>query len=124
MQSDALDFIQDSSENTGIWKNEKENARGLEDVQFELVGWPAFEIAEKMAKAMEAEDEAVMMSEAMKRMNYERKIPASLYAFTGFAEYLNLKLNISNQEKMVSSKEKDKDYSFLFRQLIEDHLAA
>ncbi|XP_038889461.1 ethylene-responsive transcription factor ERN1-like [Benincasa hispida] len=56
-----------------------------------------FEIAEEIGEAMEggegSEDEqSSMLREAMKRMKYERKISASLYAFNGIPECLKLKL--------------------------------
>lgn len=53
-----------------------------------------FEIAEKMAKPMEQEnhgDEPSMLGETMKRLMFERKFSASLYAFNGIPECLMLK---------------------------------
>lgn len=47
-------------------------------------------------------DDPAMLSEAMKRMNYERKFSASLYAFNGITECLKLKLksgNVLQQER-------------------------
>ncbi|XP_045811358.1 ethylene-responsive transcription factor ERN2-like [Trifolium pratense] len=64
-----------------------------------------FEIAEEMEEQMETEsfcDEPSMIRAVMKRMKYERKFSASLYAFNGIPECLKLKLesqgnNISDQ---------------------------
>ncbi|KAL3525903.1 hypothetical protein ACH5RR_014275 [Cinchona calisaya] len=55
-----------------------------------------FEIAGEMSQPMEfmeayGGDDPSMLSEAMKRMNYERKFSASLYAFNGITECLKLK---------------------------------
>ncbi|KAF4396363.1 hypothetical protein G4B88_019163 [Cannabis sativa] len=59
-----------------------------------------FEIAEEMVKPMETEkyeDEETIIGEAMKRMKYERKFSASLYAFNGVSECLRLKLDSSTE---------------------------
>ncbi|XP_058727412.1 ethylene-responsive transcription factor ERN2-like [Vicia villosa] len=78
-----------------------------------------FEIAEEMEEKMETEDfcdEPSMIRAVMKRMKYERKFSASLYAFNGIPECLKLKLesgnnNISeqlNNLKESCSKNKNK----------------
>ncbi|CAK8533468.1 unnamed protein product [Lathyrus sativus] len=54
-----------------------------------------FEIAEEMEEKIETEDfhdEPSMIRAVMKRMKYERKCSASLYAFNGIPECLKLKL--------------------------------
>ncbi|KAJ1398738.1 AP2/ERF domain [Sesbania bispinosa] len=54
-----------------------------------------FEIAEEMEEPVEPEnygDEPSMLRAVMKRMKYERKFSASLYAFNGIPECLKLKL--------------------------------
>ncbi|XP_071914812.1 uncharacterized protein [Coffea arabica] len=54
-----------------------------------------FEIAGQISQPVEMEDygdDPSMLSEAMKRMNYERKFSASLYAFNGITECLKLRL--------------------------------
>ncbi|XP_077211594.1 ethylene-responsive transcription factor ERN1-like [Tasmannia lanceolata] len=54
-----------------------------------------FEIAEEIAEPMEQEnvgDEPSMLRATMKRMKYERKISASLYAINGISECLRLRL--------------------------------
>ncbi|KAL1538738.1 ethylene-responsive transcription factor ERN1-like [Salvia divinorum] len=73
------------------------NAMILEPVDFQFVDeigssveYSAFEIAEEISRPMVQEDEPVMLSEAMKRMNYERKFSACLYAFNGINECLKL----------------------------------
>jgi len=58
-----------------------------------------FEIAEEMEEQMETEsfcDEPSMIRAVMKRMKYERKFSASLYAFNGIPECLKLKLESGN----------------------------
>nr|APQ47421.1 AP2/ERF domain-containing transcription factor [Vernicia fordii] len=58
-----------------------------------------FDIAEEIEEPVEAEtygDEPSMLRAAMKRMKYERKISASLYAFNGIPECLRLKLGSRN----------------------------
>lgn len=57
-----------------------------------------FEIAEEIEEAVEPEtyaDEPSMLRAAMKRMKYERKFSASLYAFNGIPECLKLKIGSS-----------------------------
>ncbi|KAK6155061.1 hypothetical protein DH2020_009309 [Rehmannia glutinosa] len=78
---------------------EEENIINLETVDFQFVDeigtsieHSPFEIAEEISKPMGQEDEPLMLSEAMKRMSYERKFSASLYAFNGITECLKLKL--------------------------------
>ncbi|KAF3444804.1 hypothetical protein FNV43_RR14497 [Rhamnella rubrinervis] len=73
---------------------------GVMDFQFvDDVGsscyYSPFEIAEEMEEPVEPEsygDEPSMLRAAMKRMKYERKFSASLYAFNGIPECLKLKL--------------------------------
>lgn len=58
-----------------------------------------FEIAQEMDEPVEPEnyaDEPSMLRAAMKRMKYERKFSASLYAFNGITECLKLKLESGN----------------------------
>ncbi|GMI68474.1 hypothetical protein HRI_000516700 [Hibiscus trionum] len=58
-----------------------------------------FQLAEVIETAMEEEsfgDETWMISGAMKRMAYERKFSASLYAFNGITELLRLKFGPQN----------------------------
>ncbi|KAL2252379.1 ethylene-responsive transcription factor 3-like [Sesamum indicum] len=77
---------------------EEENCASSEvvDLQFvdDIIGssieYSPFEIAEEISGGME--DEPLTLTEAMKRMNYERKFSASLYAFNGISECLKLKL--------------------------------
>ncbi|KAL0310208.1 UNVERIFIED_CONTAM: Ethylene-responsive transcription factor ERN1 [Sesamum calycinum] len=77
---------------------EEGNCASLEVVDFQFVDdnigssieYSPFEIAEEISGGME--DEPLTLTEAMKRMNYERKFSASLYAFNGITECLKLKL--------------------------------
>lgn len=67
-----------------------------------------FEIAEEIAEPIEQvayEGEPTMLSEAMKRMKYERKFSASLYAFNGITECLKLKLRSAsaNTQRIIRS---------------------
>ncbi|KAK3212531.1 hypothetical protein Dsin_017237 [Dipteronia sinensis] len=58
-----------------------------------------FEIAGEIEEPMEPEsyaDEPSMLRAAMKRMKYERKFSASLYAFNGIPECLKLRLESGN----------------------------
>jgi len=61
-----------------------------------------FEMAEEMEEPVEAEnyggDEPSMLRAVMKRMTYERKFSASLYAFNGIPECLKLKLESGNMK--------------------------
>jgi len=73
------------------------------DFQFDAMGdsscfYSPFEIAGAIEEPMEGEDECVvdepsMIRAVMKRMKYERKISASLYALNGISECLKLKVN-------------------------------
>lgn len=81
-----------------------------------------FEIAQEMASGQIQEEdyngegeEPLTISEAMKRMKYERKYSASLYAFNGIPECLKLKLGLATgsasrkRSKMQSDKKADED---------------
>ena len=74
-----------------------------------------FEIAEEIGEPMEGgegnEDEpSSMLREAMKRMKYERKISASLYAFNVIPECLKLKLGegsgVRSNSELITSLRK------------------
>ncbi|KAL6135582.1 hypothetical protein ACLB2K_067809 [Fragaria x ananassa] len=80
-----------------------------------------FEIAEEIEEAVEPEtyaDEPSMLRAAMKRMKYERKFSASLYAFNGIPECLKFKIEssttgntrmrgISDLQRACSNKNKE-----------------
>ncbi|XP_050383139.1 ethylene-responsive transcription factor ERN1-like [Argentina anserina] len=79
-----------------------------------------FEIAEDIEEAVEPEtyaDEPSMLRAAMKRMKYERKFSASLYAFNGIPECLKLRIGssttgntmrgISDLQRACSNKNKE-----------------
>lgn len=59
---------------------------------FEIAG----EIEEPMMESEAYSDEPSMLREAMKRMKYERKFSASLYAFNGIPECLRVKIGAAN----------------------------
>ncbi|KAL4377032.1 hypothetical protein GQ457_02G011080 [Hibiscus cannabinus] len=93
--------------NDGI-KSATDNEEGQEmeamDLKFiDNIGsscyYSPFQIAEVVETAIEAEsfrEEPSMISGAMKRMAYERKFSASLYAFNGITELLRLKSGTKN----------------------------
>ncbi|XP_073059550.1 uncharacterized protein [Primulina eburnea] len=105
----------------------EKNDTSLEPVDFQFVDeiisidYSPFEITEEISKVpMDQEDEPSILSDAMKRMNYERKSSASLYAFNGIPECLKLKMKSSsdrsdqltrlrnackNQEEMTRKKD-------------------
>ncbi|XP_045797928.1 uncharacterized protein LOC123892145 [Trifolium pratense] len=56
-----------------------------------------FDIEEHVELEINDDDESSMLRNAMKRMKYERKISASLYAFNGIPECLKLKLGSENK---------------------------
>ncbi|KAI3452269.1 hypothetical protein Pfo_008934 [Paulownia fortunei] len=98
-EHNSTDFVQVSSELDMENEIEEENTTGLEAVDFQFVDeigssieYSPFEIAEEISEPIVQEDEPLMLSEAMKRMSYERKFSASLYAFNGITECLRLKL--------------------------------
>ncbi|KAJ8637769.1 hypothetical protein MRB53_012036 [Persea americana] len=87
---------------------------GAMDFQLGDVGsscfFSPFEIAEEIVEPMEEEnmgDEPSMLREAMKRMKYERKISASLYAINGISEYLKLRLGSSGWNARGSNKQEE-----------------
>ncbi|XP_027353458.1 ethylene-responsive transcription factor ERN2-like [Abrus precatorius] len=67
-----------------------------------------FEIAEEIEEPLEPEnysDEPSMLRAVMKRMKYERKFSASLYAFNGITECLKLKLESGNKNGRGASSQ-------------------
>ncbi|XAR71267.1 hypothetical protein NMG60_11028449 [Bertholletia excelsa] len=88
-------------------KLEKDDDLSLVDFQFvdqigsSSCGYSPFEIADgiEFAEQELAGDEESMIGEAMKRMLYERKFSASLYAFNGISECLSLKLGSKENVK-------------------------
>lgn len=101
-----------STENNVIQRDEEEseeeiNHLGVEDFEFldnaapSCYYYSAFEIDQEMEDplVMDPEsygDEPSMLRASMKRMKYERKFSASLYAFNGIPECLKLKLGSAN----------------------------
>lgn len=84
---------------------EEDNTDDLGVVDFQFVDeigscyFSPFQMAEEISESIEHQqavygegEELSMISEAMKRMNYERKFSASLYAINGITECLKLKL--------------------------------
>ncbi|KAL7260699.1 hypothetical protein ACSBR1_006379 [Camellia fascicularis] len=75
----------------------------VDDVRSSCCYYSPFKIAEEMVEEQESyggeEEEPSVLTEDMKRMKYERKFSASLYAFNGIAECLKLKLGSENEER-------------------------
>ncbi|XP_052190573.1 ethylene-responsive transcription factor ERN1-like [Diospyros lotus] len=99
----AESYSVDGNRGAGEIEDDEEEGSdlGVGDLQFvDEVGSPCyyspFEIAEEIAEPLEqdfcGDEPSSMLGEAMKRMKYERKFSASLYAFNGIPECLRLKL--------------------------------
>ncbi|KAL7228310.1 hypothetical protein ACSBR2_007093 [Camellia fascicularis] len=75
----------------------------VDDVRSSYCYYSPFEITEEMVEKQDSyggeEEEPSGLTEAMKRMKYERKFSASLYVFNGISEYLKLKLGLENEER-------------------------
>ena len=96
----------DKEEESEEEEEEEEEGTGLSVEDFQFLDnvvpssyYSPFEIAEENEEPVEPEnygDEPSMLMAAMKRMKYERKFSASLYAFNGIPECLKLKLQSGN----------------------------
>ncbi|RDY00135.1 Ethylene-responsive transcription factor RAP2-11, partial [Mucuna pruriens] len=87
---------EDSKEGTDL---SPQDFQFLDNVVPSSYYYSPFEIAEEIEEELEPEnygDEPSMLREVMKRMKYERKFSASLYAFNGIPECLKLKLESGN----------------------------
>lgn len=97
-EHDSDDLLQELEMENEIQEN---GTASLEPVDFKFVDdigsieCSAFEITEEISRPMDQEDEPLMLTEAMRRMTYERKFSASLYAFNGITECLKLKMKYS-----------------------------
>ena len=108
---DGNGYIEGKREEKKEGSEEEIDMEGLMDFQFvDSLGLSCycspFEIAEEMVESpMEQQeniygDDPSMLRETMKRMKYERKFSASLYAFNGIPECLRLKQHESgNNDK-------------------------
>ncbi|GFZ00224.1 hypothetical protein Acr_13g0016230 [Actinidia rufa] len=68
------------------------------------------EMVEPVEKENYGEEELPsMVTEAMKRMKYERTFSASLYAFNGLSECLKLKLGLGNLSKLRHNSSEDQE---------------
>ncbi|PSS35125.1 Ethylene-responsive transcription factor RAP2-11 like [Actinidia chinensis var. chinensis] len=119
--SDAADSTS-GNENVGgaIEEDGEDEEEGIDlgAVDFKFVDevgscyYSPFEIAEEISEPMEQElcgDEPSMLREAMKRMKYERKFSASLYAFNGIPECLRLKLGSRGVKARKEEKKTESD---------------
>ncbi|XP_020578725.1 ethylene-responsive transcription factor ERF056-like [Phalaenopsis equestris] len=90
---DSTDVVSGEVDEEG----EEKTGVDLNEMDFDQFGgsyYSPFEIAEGMGEDewSGGDDGASMLGAAMRRMKYERKISASLYAFNGISECLKLKL--------------------------------
>ncbi|KAH7554543.1 hypothetical protein ACOSP7_028036 [Xanthoceras sorbifolium] len=100
-QSSSVEYANFGGEEEG-----EEQGTDLEPLDFQFLEdlgsssyYSPFEIAAEIEEPMEPEsyaDEPSMLRAAMKRMKYERKFSASLYAFNGIPECLKLRLETGN----------------------------
>ncbi|KAK2419974.1 ethylene-responsive transcription factor ERN1 [Trifolium repens] len=114
MESKSNNVTQTSSGDSNSEDSEEEVNNDVPDFRFlddiaPTSYYSPFEIAEEMEEQMETEsfcDEPSMIRAVMKRMKYERKFSASLYAFNGIPECLKLKLESSgnNNGKGISDQ--------------------
>jgi EREBP-like factor len=103
IESKSNNVTQTSSGDSNSEDSEEEVNNDVPDFRFlddiaPTSYYSPFEIAEEMEEQMETEsfcDEPSMIRAVMKRMKYERKFSASLYAFNGIPECLKLKLESS-----------------------------
>ena len=114
--SDAAQSSRVDDDDLGEEKEEDgEEGHVMEALDFQFVDnigsscyYSTFQIAEEIEVPMEPEsfgDEPSMISAAMKRMTYERKFSASLYAFNGIPELLRLKLDSENVKGRARSEQ-------------------
>ncbi|XP_022750678.1 AP2-like ethylene-responsive transcription factor BBM [Durio zibethinus] len=104
--SDAVQSSRADDDDLGEEREDGEEGHDMEALDFQFVDdigsscyYSPFQIAEEIEVPMEPEsfgDEPSMISDAIKRMTYERKFSASLYAFNGIPELLRLKLDSEN----------------------------
>nr|XP_010939476.1 uncharacterized protein LOC105058290 [Elaeis guineensis] len=97
----------------GVHQEEGDGEMGMMDFQFmdAVEGssssfFSPFEMVEEIEEPIEqesGEDEPSMIRAAMKRMKYERKVSASLYALNGISECLRLKLGGRNGGELMAN---------------------
>nr|POE58637.1 ethylene-responsive transcription factor rap2-11 [Quercus suber] len=97
----ALDMDDGKSQGGGKEEVGEKEGCDMEHIDFQFLDavvstcyCSPFKIAEEMAEPVEQEtygNEPSLLGETMKRMKYERKFSASLYAFNGIPECLRLK---------------------------------
>ncbi|OAY60288.1 ethylene-responsive transcription factor ERN1 [Manihot esculenta] len=106
--AESCSFNVNNSEDEGEEDEEEDEGEGIDmgALDFHFVDdvesscyYSPFEIAEEIDEPVEPVtfgDECSMLRAAMKRMKYERKFSASLYAFNGIPECIRLKLESGN----------------------------
>jgi len=98
-QTSSADIKEDSEEGTDL---STQDFQFLDNVVPSSYHYSLFEITEEIEEQLEPEnygDEPSILREVMKRMKYERKSSASLYAFNGIPECLKLKLESGNKNR-------------------------
>ena len=104
-------------------EREEENDVGIMDFDFvdnmesSSCHYSPFDIAEEMVEPVEKENYGEeelpsMVTEAMKRMKYERTFSASLYVFNGISECLKLKLGLGNLPKLRHNSSEDQERKY------------
>lgn len=122
-------------------KEEEDLNSGLVDLRFvDMVEsssyYYPFEIAEEIVDPMDKEnsdhDELSMLGSTMKRMKYERKFSASLYAFHGISECMKLRLGSdlaegeewSGQLSKLQNEEEKRKEADLFQEEMQDQIGS
>ncbi|KAI3768551.1 hypothetical protein L2E82_19336 [Cichorium intybus] len=109
-----VDFCGDANDGGERKDEEEEEKKGIDFKFIDELGstcnFLPFEIAQEIAlehihDGEEEEEEPLTISEAVKRMKYERKFSASLYAFHGIPECLKRKVGL---EGGVKARERSK----------------
>ncbi|XP_076941751.1 ethylene-responsive transcription factor ERN1-like [Bidens hawaiensis] len=117
-----------SSEDTNNGSEVKEDDDEEETIDFKFIdevgstsacSFSPFDIAQEIdLEPRDEEDEPLTISEAMKRMKYERKFSASLYAFHGIPECLKRKLGTGGSKMQNGATEEAK------RAMVENNKAS
>ncbi|XP_076931273.1 ethylene-responsive transcription factor ERN1-like [Bidens hawaiensis] len=107
-----------SSEDTNNGSQVKEDDDDEETIDFKFIdevgsastcSFSPFDIAQEIdLEPREEDDEPLTISEAMKRMKYERKFSASLYAFHGIPECLKRKFGTGGSKMQNGATEEAK----------------
>ncbi|KAJ4707403.1 Ethylene-responsive transcription factor [Melia azedarach] len=115
-ESSGVDYT--LSDANFVGEDREEEGPEMEPLDFQFLDdvgsscyYSPFEIAAELEEPVEPEnyaDEPSMLRAAMKRMKYERKFSASLYAFNGIPECLKLRLESGNMKSSGKSEQLSK----------------